>query len=94
LIDASPDMHTPLATLEQNHLKKEEIIDGVFLTHAHIGHYTGLMYFGREAYGKKDIPVFTLPKMQRFLMNNGPWNQLVSLEILHLENYGKTLPSF
>jgi len=84
LFDASPDMHTQLATLEQNHLKKEEIIDGVFLTHAHIGHYTGLMYFGREAYGKKDIPVFAMPKMQSFLMNNGPWNQLVSLKNITL----------
>ena len=84
LFDASPDMHTQLATLEQNHIKKEEIIDGVFLTHAHIGHYTGLMYFGREAYGKKNIPVFAMPKMQHFLMKNGPWNQLVSLNNITL----------
>ena len=84
LFDASPDMHTQLAALEQNHIKKEEIIDGVFLTHAHIGHYTGLMYFGREAYGKKNIPVFAMPKMQHFLMKNGPWNQLVSLNNITL----------
>jgi pyrroloquinoline quinone biosynthesis protein B len=89
LFDASPDMHTQLATIEQNHLKKEEIIDGIFLTHAHIGHYTGLMYFGREAYGKKDIPVFAMPKMQRFLMNNGPWNQLVSLKNITIRKLRK-----
>ncbi len=79
LFEATPDLHTQLATLEQNHLKTKTIIDGVFLTHAHIGHYTGLMYFGREAYGKKNIPVFAMPKMKEFLSNNGPWNQLVSL---------------
>ncbi|MGK0449087.1 MAG: pyrroloquinoline quinone biosynthesis protein B, partial [Polaribacter sp.] len=37
LFEATPDLHTQLADLEQNHLKKGAIIDGVFLTHAHIG---------------------------------------------------------
>ena len=86
LFEATPDMHTQLAKLEQNHLEKSAIIDGVFLTHAHIGHYTGLMYFGREAYGKKNIPVFTMPKMKKFLTNNGPWSQLVSLQNIVLKN--------
>jgi pyrroloquinoline quinone biosynthesis protein B len=86
MFEATPDMHTQLAELEQNHLKKEKIIDGVFLTHAHIGHYTGLMYFGREAYGKKNIPVFTMPKMKKYLSNNGPWNQLINLKNIALKN--------
>lgn len=85
LFEASPDMHTQLAELEQNHIKSSTIIDGVFLTHAHIGHYTGLMYFGREAYGKKDVPVFVMPKMKTFLTNNGPWNQLVALKNIQLK---------
>lgn len=86
LFDATPDMHTQLAELEQNHLKKETIIDGVFLTHAHIGHYTGLMYFGREALGKKDIPVYAMPKMKTYLQNNGPWSQLVKLKNIKLKS--------
>jgi len=86
LFDATPDLHTQLATLEQHHLKKETLIDGIFLTHAHIGHYTGLMYFGREAFGKKDIPVFTMPKMKNYLENNGPWSQLISLQNIVLKN--------
>jgi pyrroloquinoline quinone biosynthesis protein B len=73
-------MHTQLAALEQHHLKKETLIDGVFLTHAHIGHYTGLMYFGREAYGKTNIPVFVMPKMKQYLKSNGPWSQLINLK--------------
>ncbi|WP_405565348.1 MBL fold metallo-hydrolase [Polaribacter sp. Asnod6-C07] len=85
LFDATPDLHTQLAKLEQHHLKKEKIIDGVFLTHAHIGHYTGLMYFGREAYGKTNIPVFAMPKMTSFLKKNGPWSQLVSLKNIKLK---------
>lgn len=86
MFEASPDMHTQLAELENSHLKKELIIDGVFLTHAHIGHYTGLMYFGREALGKKDIPVFTMPKMKNYLTKNGPWSQLISLKNIKLKN--------
>ncbi|PQJ68485.1 MBL fold metallo-hydrolase [Polaribacter butkevichii] len=86
LFDATPNMHTQLATLEQHHLKKENLIDGVFLTHAHIGHYTGLMYFGREAFGKKDIKVYAMPKMKSFLKENGPWSQLISLQNIQLQN--------
>ncbi len=85
IFEATPDMHTQLADLEQNHLKKENIIDGVFLTHAHIGHYTGLMYFGREAFGKKGINVFAMPKMKNYLETNGPWSQLVSLQNIALK---------
>ena len=59
--------------------------DGIFLTHAHIGHYTGLMYLGREVMGSQDVP----SRMKSFLMNNGPWSQLVNLnniEIRDLQN--------
>ena len=86
LFDATPDISTQLADLEQNHLKNSTIIDGVFLTHAHIGHYTGLMYFGREAYGKKDINVFAMPKLRDFLTKNGPWSQLIDLQNIALKN--------
>lgn len=85
LFEATPDMHTQLADLENNHIKTNNIIDGVFLTHAHIGHYTGLMYFGREAYGKQDIPVFAMPKMTSFLLKNGPWSQLNTLKNIQLK---------
>ncbi|PWG06815.1 MBL fold metallo-hydrolase [Polaribacter aquimarinus] len=85
LFDATPDMHTQLAELEKNHLKNKKVIDGVFLTHAHIGHYTGLMYFGREALGKKNINIFAMPKMKKYLTKNGPWSQLISLENIKLQ---------
>jgi len=86
LFDATPDMHTQLATLENKHLKTEKLIDGIFLTHAHIGHYTGLMYLGREAYGKNNIPVFTMPKMKKFIKNNDPWKQLVTIKNIALQD--------
>ena len=80
LFEATPDISTQLADLEKNHLKTSSIIDGVFITHAHMGHYAGLLYFGIEALGKKDIPVYVMPKMKEFLLNNGPWNQLIDLQ--------------
>jgi len=51
----------------------------IFLTHAHMGHYTGLLQLGREALGAKNIPVHVMPRMAGFLNDNGPWNQLISL---------------
>ena len=58
---------------------------GVFLTHAHIGHYTGLMHFGREVQGASEIPVHAMPRMSDFLRNNAPWSQLVSLNNISLQ---------
>lgn len=52
-------------------------VDGVFITHAHMGHYTGLMFFGHEVMGARDLPVFAMPRMAEFLAANGPWSQLV-----------------
>ena len=54
--------------------------DGIFLSHAHIGHYTGLMFLGREAQGADAVPVFALPRMKNYLETNGPWSQLVNLK--------------
>jgi pyrroloquinoline quinone biosynthesis protein B len=80
LFEATPDIATQLAILEQNHLKTAHLIDGIFLTHAHIGHYSGLMFFGKEALGKKGTNVFAMPKMKAYLTINGPWSQLVKLK--------------
>ena len=58
---------------------------GIMLTHAHIGHYTGLMYYGYEGLNTAGIPVWCTPKMARFLGENGPWSQLVRLENIALQ---------
>jgi pyrroloquinoline quinone biosynthesis protein B len=57
-----------------------------------MGHYTGLMYFGREAMGADQIPVYVMPKMGQYLRKNGPWSQLVSLKNIVLEPLGDELP--
>lgn len=79
LFEASPDMTYQLKGL-QNKNKTPNIIDGIFITHAHIGHYTGLMYLGKEAMSAHNIPVYVMPRFKTFLENNGPWSQLVHLK--------------
>lgn len=86
LFDATPDMTQQIQDLKINHLDNGKVIDGVFLTHAHIGHYTGLMYFGFEALGGNKIPVYAMPRMKTYLENNGPWSQLVSFNNIELKS--------
>ncbi len=80
MIDATPDFKDQLYRLEHVLPGKEVELAGIFLTHAHIGHYTGLIHLGREAMGAKEIPVYAMPRMHSFLENNGPWSQLVALK--------------
>lgn len=58
--------------------------DGIFITHAHIGHYTGLMDLGKEVMSTHDVPVYVLPKLKKYLETNGPWSQLVNLRNIQL----------
>jgi pyrroloquinoline quinone biosynthesis protein B len=85
LFEATPDISRQLKALKTYGLPTDqEMPDGIFLTHAHIGHYTGLMYLGKEARGAKRVPVFAMPKMRAFLKSNGPWSQLISEENISL----------
>lgn len=84
LFDATPDLREQLYDLQRVAPDKDYALDGVFLTHGHIGHYTGLMHFGREAVGASGIPVYAMPRMREFLSNNGPWDQLVRLGNIEL----------
>lgn len=85
LFEATPDLPEQLKLLKNTANSNKETPDGIFLTHAHIGHYTGLQFLGREALGSKNVPVFVMPKMKGFLEQNGPWSQLVKLNniVLH-----------
>lgn len=85
LFDATPNINEQTQILKEQHLDNNKVIDGVFLTHAHIGHYTGLMNFGREALGSQNIPVYAMPRMKRYLETNGPWSQLVTLKNIELK---------
>ncbi len=82
MFEATPDFKDQLhhlSTTTQAELK------GIFLTHAHMGHYTGLMHLGREVMGASKMPVYAMPQMANYLSNNGPWSQLVSLQNIAIE---------
>lgn len=80
MLDATPDFKHQLQAL-----KDKAPLAGIFLTHAHIGHYTGLMHLGREVMGAQEVPVYTMPKMAQFLSENGPWSQLVTLQNIKIQ---------
>ena len=93
LIEASPDLPTQCKKLNNilsfNH---KEMPDGIFLTHAHIGHYSGLMYFGRESINSNNIPVYAMTRMKGFLIQNGPWNQLININNIKINNIENEVP--
>lgn len=89
LFDATPDIVPQLGELlERSGSKKYS----VFLTHAHMGHYTGLAHFGREAANTNKVPVYAMPRMIDFLAKNGPWNQLLKLQNITLNGLEEGVP--
>ena len=85
LFECTPQFPSQLSTLDATFPGKDGIgLSGIFLTHAHIGHYAGLIHLGREVMGAKAVPVYAMPRMRNFLTTNGPWSQLVALENIEL----------
>lgn len=100
LIDASPDLHRQLDRIAALRRRPEAgrvdraPVDGVLLTHAHIGHYLGLAFFGFETMHTQKLPVYASPRMAAYLRANGPWSQLVRLDNVALSEMtlGRPLP--
>jgi len=88
LFEATPDIAAQLHQLQSSLDSTDYSPDGIFITHAHVGHYAGLMQLGREAMGASAIPVWAMPRLDSFLRNNGPWSQLVSLHNISLNKLG------
>ena len=78
IFDASPDIKYQLNMLDKYMLKGDfPNISGIFLTHAHIGHYLGLLSLGLEVMNLRNVPVYAMPKMVQFIKRNAPFSQLV-----------------
>lgn len=96
LVDATPDFREQLRLLDGSSAAPLTSpqgapppdvplgLAGILLTHAHIGHYAGLVHLGREVLGAARVPVFAMPRLAGFLRANGPWAQLVDLENIAL----------
>ncbi|NOR18550.1 MAG: pyrroloquinoline quinone biosynthesis protein PqqB [Xanthomonadales bacterium] len=77
MFDATPNFPAQLFALDSEAPNDQYELAGIFLTHAHIGHYAGLMFLGHEVMGASNVPVHAMPRMAQFLTDNGPWSQLV-----------------
>jgi pyrroloquinoline quinone biosynthesis protein B len=86
IIDATPDFPSQLRTIDEAAPRANDapLLDGILLTHAHIGHYLGLAQLGREVLGARSIRTYAMPRMRAFLEHNGPWDQLVKLHNIEL----------
>lgn len=95
LFEATPDITEQLQFFKSQTAGEFPYLpEGIFLSHAHMGHYTGLMYLGREVLNTKNTTVYVLPKMKSFLESNGPWSQLVALNNINLKTLIADNPVF
>lgn len=88
LVEATPAVGTQIHELAASRGQKVSArhpVDALLLTHAHIGHYAGLIQFGREVASTNKIPCWVSPRMADFLRHNGPWSQLVELHQIELK---------
>lgn len=79
LIDASPDLREQHRELLRRYpaLYRKNLFSGIFLTHAHMGHYSGLLFLGKESVSTNKTPVYCSTEMASYLKNNAPWSLLI-----------------
>jgi len=68
IIDATPDFREQLHLLQS--LTPECRLSGILLTHAHAGHYAGLIHLGREAWNTERMPVYASQRMASCATSN------------------------
>ena len=78
LIDPSPDLRHQWLDLRRLRSSVGGLPDAVFVTHAHMGHYAGLLHFGKEVAGAPAIPLIAPPSVIGFLEANQPWASLLT----------------
>lgn len=78
LFDASPDVRSQYLDLVQSHptVASHDPFAAVFITHGHMGHYAGLVHFGREAANTSGTPLYGDGTLLDFLAANEPWASL------------------
>lgn len=87
LIDMTPDFKEQIGKLQMTHQMEGTMAESIYLTHAHIGHYTGMMFLGKETMNTNRLPVFAGEGMQQFLREEAPWRQLIELNNIELRQF-------
>ncbi len=75
LLDATPALPEQLATLGPP-ADGQPALDGIVVTHAHLGHVLGLLHLGREALAADQMPVFAMKRLRVMLTEHLPWSLL------------------
>ena len=91
LFDITPDFKYQFQLIRE-HLKTKPHIVGIFITHAHLGHYIGLLELGLEVMNADSVPVYVMPKMKLFLENNAPFTHLIELKNINLITIDENIP--
>jgi len=94
VVDVTPSLPRQLDLLRGLPPSRDKVLpDAVLLTHAHVGHYAGLIFFGREVASTKGLPVYCTPRMRHFLESNKPYRYLVERGEIHIKDLkcGETL---
>ncbi|PSH01686.1 MAG: hypothetical protein BRC26_03110, partial [Nanohaloarchaea archaeon QH_8_44_6] len=80
LIDATPDIRYQI---------KGDYLDGVFISHGHLGHIDGLLFFGTEALDTDGLAVHCSQDMSNFIMNNDPYRLLIDRGNIQLHEFSE-----
>jgi len=81
IFDITPSFPEQLSILNETAVKNKintDHLNGLFITHAHLGHYTGLLFLGKEAMNVKKLPLYLSEKLYYFLSQNEPWSTIIN----------------
>ncbi len=91
IVDATPDFPRQYDFIVSV-IPEDYTFKGMIITHAHIGHYLGLVYLGKEALSASDVPIIGTHSLTGFLNENAPFSQLVELRNVHLTPMDTFMP--
>lgn len=78
LVEATPDIRLQVTN---------EVLDGVFVPHAKLGHVSGLLFFGEEGMDADHLAVYCNEGTEHFLMTNDPYRMLVDRENIDIREF-------
>ena len=90
MIDATPDFKNQWQNLSRS--SKNTQIEGIFLTHGHIGHFTGLIHLEKAVMNSHLFKVWAMPKLNELIRHNLPWKSLVDMKNIDLITLESQVP--
>jgi pyrroloquinoline quinone biosynthesis protein B len=92
MIDCTTDFREQIVMFDDCKSRKSIVgLDGILLTHAHVGHYLGLVQLGKESCNASKMPVYGTSRMIKFLSSNSPFKELIKNQniVAHKVSPGK-----